>query len=112
MKKKYIIKKNYHIQKIISEKRSFINKYFIIYKKENNYNHFRIVVSISKKVGKAVLRNKIRRQIKNIIYQKKDEIIENYDIVIIVRIPVKELSYLEIEKQLFNCLSKAKLIKE
>mgnify|MGYP001954999371 CR=1 FL=1 len=112
MKKKYIIKKNYYIQKIITDKKFYANKYFIIYKKENNLDHFRFVVSVGKKIGKAVKRNKIKRQIKDIIYQKKREIIKNYDILIIVRFAIKDLSYLDIKKYLCECLSKAKLIKE
>ena len=112
MKKKFIIKKNYYIHKIILEKKSIANSYFIIYQKKNNLEHFRYVVSIGKKIGNAVVRNKIKRQIKAVIYQKKREIIENYDILIIVRPKVNCLNYLEIEKQLLNALSKAKLIKE
>ncbi|QVK17890.1 ribonuclease P protein component [Mycoplasmatota bacterium] len=112
MKKKYIIKKNYYIHKIILDKRSVANKYFIVYKKQNNMEHFRFVVSIGKKIGNAVVRNKIKRQIKDIIYQKKSEIIENYDILIIVRPSVNNLKYLEIQKQLLNVFSKSKLIKE
>jgi|SRR5690554_6086246 len=112
MKKKYIIKKNYHIQKIIADKKSYANKCFIIYKKENNLDYFRFVVSIGKKIGNAVVRNKFKRQIKDIIYQNKCEIIKKYDILIIVRIHIKNLTYLEIKKYLYDCLFKAKLIKE
>ncbi len=112
MKKKYIIKKNYYIHKIILEKNSVANKYFIVYKKNNNMEHFRFVVSIGKKVGKAVVRNKIKRQIKAIIYLKKREINEKYDILIIVRPSVNGLKYQEIQKHLMKVLRKANIIKE
>jgi len=112
MKKKFIVKKNYYIQKIISDKKSYVNKHFIVYKKINSIEHFRFVVSIGKKVGNAVVRNKIKRQIKTIIYQKKHEIVENYDILIIVRPNVNTLKYLEIQTQLLDVLIKSKLIKE
>ncbi|MDF2698856.1 MAG: rnpA [Haloplasmataceae bacterium] len=111
MKKKYIIKKNYHINSIINEKRSIANKYFIVYKKQNNIEHFRFVVSIGKKYGIAVKRNKIKRQIKSIIYQKNNEIITNYDILIIVRPTASELSFQEIEIQLVDAFKRAKIIK-
>ncbi len=110
VKKKFIIKKNYDIEKIIFEKNSYSNKYFIVYKKHNNIDHFRFVVSVGKKVGKAVIRNKIKRQIKAIIYQKKCEIIGNYDILLIVRPTVTCLSYEDMEKQLMDVIIKAKLI--
>jgi ribonuclease P protein component len=112
MKKKYIVKKNYYIQKIIADKKSYVSKHFILYKKENNLDYFRFVISVGKKIGKAVTRNKIKRQIKAIIYQKKREIIKNYDILIIVRFPVINLKYLDIEKYINEILLKANLIKE
>lgn len=112
MKKKYIIKKNYHISKIIYKKNSIANKYFVVYKLYNNIEHFRYVVSIGKKVGNAVRRNKIKRQMKAIIYQNRNEIIEDYDILIIVRPYVKNLTFKQIEKYLLDALKKARLIKE
>lgn len=112
MKKKYIIKKNHYIQKIISEKKTISNRYFIVYIKENNLEHFRIAISISKKVGKAVIRNKIKRQIKAIIYQKYREIIKNYDILLIVKILTKDLNFVDIDRNLFDVFKKAKLIIE
>lgn len=110
MKKEYIIKKNYHISEIISKKKSVANKYFIVYKQCNNIGHFRYVVSIGKKVGIAVTRNKIKRQIKTIIYDKRHDIFEKYDILIIVRPNVNQLTFKLIEKHLLDALKKAKLI--
>ncbi|NLG81240.1 MAG: ribonuclease P protein component [Bacilli bacterium] len=110
MKKKYIIKKNYEIQAIISLRNSVKNNYYILFKKENNLGHFRVVVSVSRKIGKAVIRNKIKRQIKAIIYQKRHEISQKYDIVIIVRDQINTLSFQDKEKYLMELLTKANLI--
>ena len=112
MKKKYIIKKNYHIQKIIFARKSVSNKYFIVFTLDNSLDYFRFVVSIGKKVGKAVVRNKIKRQIKALIYQNKYKIKKNYDILIIVRPSIISLKYLAIEENLTDILRKANLISE
>lgn len=110
MKKKFIIKKNYHVNKVILNKKSVANKYFIVYQKHNNIEHFRYVVSIGKKVGNAVTRNKLKRQIKTIIYQKVSENIQNYDILIIVRPKTDDLTFQDLERLLLDVLKKAKLI--
>lgn len=110
MQKRYIVKKNYQISKIISKKNSIANKYFIVYKKQNNIEHFRFVVSIGKKVGNAVKRNKLKRQIKSIIHQKSREISIKYDILIIVRPSINKLNFIEIEKYFINALEKGKII--
>ncbi len=110
MKKMYIIRKNYEIQAIISLKDSVKNNYFVLFKRENNLGHFRVVVSVSRKIGKAVVRNKIKRQIKAIIYKKRHEISQKYDIVLIVRDQINTLSFQEKEKYLMELLTKANLL--
>lgn len=109
--KKFIIKKNYHIGEIIAGRDVNGNKYFTVYKKKNNGEHFRYAISIGKKYGNAVQRNKIKRQIRHIIYQLSSEICPNYDIVIIVKPKANTLeSYLMIEKQIKHVLTKAKIL--
>lgn len=109
--KKYIIKKNYHISDIISRRDVNGNKYFTVYKSKNNCDHFRYAISIGKKYGNAVQRNKIKRQIRHLIYQLSSEICTNYDIVLIVKPKANTLvSYQAIEKQIRHVLTKAKII--
>lgn len=43
------------------------NRTFIIYYLKNDIGHARIGISVSKKLGKAVIRNKIKRQVRMIV---------------------------------------------
>lgn len=109
--KKYIIKKNYHISEVIGKRNVNGNKYFTVYKAKNNLDHFRYAISIGRKYGNAVERNRIKRQIRHIIYQLTSEICSNYDIVIIVKPKAKELeTYDRILKQLKHVLTKGKIL--
>lgn len=109
--KQYIIKKHYHISEIIGQRQVNGNKYFTVYKAENKHDHFRYAISIGRKYGKAVERNRIKRQIHHIIYQLSSEIHLNYDIVIIVKPQAKELkTFQDIKNQLEHVLKKAKII--
>jgi ribonuclease P protein component len=71
MKKINIIKESREFDKIIKHRQYYSNRYFVIYimKKEDKYYCFGI--SIPKKVGNSVTRNKIKRQIKSIIDTNK-----------------------------------------
>ncbi|WP_374696707.1 ribonuclease P protein component [Spiroplasma endosymbiont of Polydrusus formosus] len=93
MLKKFIVKKNYEFQKIISN-RSFIktNTYFI-YLKKNDFNYHRFGISVGKKIGNAVVRNKVKRQIRSMLtfYFAATE---GYDQIIIVRKSYFSNSYL------------------
>lgn len=102
MNKKYIIKKNEEIQEIIKVGNKLINKYFVIYNKDNNLKFNRFCVSVSKKRGNAVCRNKIRRQIKDILM--KNTIKDSKDYVIIIRSELIKLSYIEKKEALLNLL--------
>lgn len=102
MNKKYIIQKNKEIQEIIKIGKKIINKYFVIHKRKNDLNFNRFCISVGKKQGNAVLRNKIKRQIKDILI--KNPIKYNNDYVIIIRSELINLSYEEKKKELINIL--------
>lgn len=100
MKKKEIIKKSNDYSKIINTNNKIRNKYYSIFYTKSNNTLFGI--SIPKKTGTAVIRNKIKRQLKNIIDNNKIHIQNNYNYVIIIRKEILELTYLEKEKELIT----------
>ena len=91
MNKKYIIKKNEEIQQIIGDSNKKVNKYFVIYFRKNNYNFNRYCISVSKKIGKANVRNLYKRRIKDILM--KNNINFSKDYVIILRVSILNLNY-------------------
>ena len=106
MNKKYIITKNEEIQEIIKIGKKISNKYFIIFFKENNYDFNRYSISISKKIGKANIRNKIKRQLKDILM--KNKLLFKKDYVIIVRNNLLTLTYDMKQECLLNTLREEK----
>lgn len=105
MKKKNIIKKESEFTEIIHNCQYKKNAYFVIYYRKNNtYNRYGI--SIPKKTGKANVRNKIKRRIKNIIDINEKKMHNPYDYVIIVRKRLLELNYKQIEENLINLMNK------
>ncbi|MDD8049157.1 MAG: ribonuclease P protein component [Thomasclavelia sp.] len=84
MKKEYRVKKNEDFSKIISKKKSVANKSFIIYYLNNNLDHGRVGISVSKKLGNAVVRNKIKRQVRMMI-QDVFDLNKSIDYVVIMR---------------------------
>ena len=105
MKKEFRVKRNEDFSKIIARKKSFANSCFIIYKDENQIGHGRVGISVSKKLGNAVTRNKIKRRIKNIIDNNKNIVQKGYDYVIIVKKGIVDLTYQDMEKELLKLLS-------
>ena len=102
MKKKEIIKKSYEFTEIINKAKYVSNKYYVIYYRKNDVVKFGI--SVPKKTGVAVVRNKIKRQVKSIIDNNKKAIQNNYLYVIIIRKGLLDLNYSEREKELINLI--------
>lgn len=65
----------------------------------------------SKKVGKATVRNRTKRIIREIIRLNLDKIEDGFDVVIIVSPNAANQTYEILEKEALNSLKKAKLIK-
>ena len=83
MKKEYRVKKSQDFDNIIRKKQSFANRQFVIYYQENKLDHMRLGISVSKKLGKAHERNKLKRYVRESFKTRKD-FLKNYDIIIIV----------------------------
>lgn len=103
MKKKDIIKKGTDFTKIINNCPYQKNDYFVIYYQKNKETN-KYGITVPKKVGKANIRNKIKRRIKNIIDLNEKNIHKTYDYVIIIRKRLLELKYKEIETNLITLL--------
>ena len=103
MNKELRVRKNEEFQKIIGKKSSVVNKSFVLYYMKNNLGHMRVGLSVSKKLGKAVVRNKIKRQVRHMVRTTFNSNL-SYDFVIIVRNKFLDNSFeqnkLELEKLL------------
>lgn len=84
MKKDYRVRKNEDFGVIIRKKQSIASKTFIIYYLKNDIDHARVGISVSKKLGNAVVRNKIKRQIRMMV-QDVFDFDNKYDYIVIVR---------------------------
>lgn len=110
MKKTNILKKSMDFDRIIKNNRSYKYKDYILYveKVEDSTYHFGL--SVGKKVGNAVTRNKIKRQLKTIIDKNNYE--KGINCIIIVRRGLLEKSFSERENDLIEAFKKLNIIKE
>ncbi|AWB46721.1 ribonuclease P protein component [Paenibacillus sp. CAA11] len=92
--------------------KSFANRQLVVYwSTKHEVERFRLGVSVSKKVGNAVVRNRMRRLIKEIVRQHKEKLIDHVDIIFIVRKGAVDMEYRELEKSVLHALRKASLLK-
>ena len=78
--------------------------------KGNLYN--KVGFSISKKVGKSVVRSRVKRLMRESFRLNYEKIEEGYDFVFIARMSINDKSFFEVEKSMMNLFKKAGLIKD
>ncbi|MGL4335914.1 MAG: ribonuclease P protein component [Turicibacter sp.] len=113
MQKRYRVKKSKEIEHIMRKGRSKSTPYFIVYKIQKVENkNFRVAISVGKKIGNAVTRNKVKRYIRNVMNNNKENINETYDYFIIARKGVADLDHDTFTKNLESLLRKSDVIKK
>jgi len=112
MQRKLRLRKREDFNRTYRQGRSFANSQFVVYwRKRPEPGLFRLGVSASKKLGGAVVRNRMRRRVKEIVRLNADRLPEQTDLIIIVRKPALDLTYRETERSILHVLKKAGLLK-
>ena len=109
MKKLNIIKKQSEIDNVIKNGKLIKNNYFYLYYINNKDNkYYRFCICVSKKIGNAVIRNKNKRQVKDIIDKSNLVFESSKDYVIILRKEINSINFEEKQKYLLEILCKLK----
>ncbi|MBR6072101.1 MAG: ribonuclease P protein component [Acholeplasmatales bacterium] len=111
MKKEYRVKKNQEIELILKNKIYKSNQYFSVYKRINEEtSHFRYAISVGKKIGDAVVRNKYKRKITAALSNLNINLDINVDVFIIAKPSICNVDYNIIYKELAYLFKKLNLL--
>ena len=110
MKKINILKNSRDFDRIIKGNKPYKFKAYIIYIERNTNDIYKFGLSVGKKIGNAVNRNKVKRQLKSIIDKKDYQ--NNFNCIIIVGKGINERSFEERKNNLLFALEKLNIIKE
>lgn len=103
MKKKNIVQKSRDFTRIIKDYKPYKYRDYVIYLERVEQDGYRFGISVSKKIGNAVVRNKIKRQLKAIISKKDYQ--NGFNCIIILGRGILERTYQEMEKNLIDALN-------
>lgn len=105
------LKKQHDFDRVYTQGCSCVSRFLVLYwnqAPETGVKN-RFGFSISKKVGKAVVRNKIRRRLKEIIRLNYSRINGGFDCIIIVRNPAVKLDFHELKREVIKLFMKSGL---
>lgn len=111
MKKSYRVKREKDFQLVFRQGHSTANRQFVIYVyPKAQQKHFRVGLSVGKKLGNAVKRNFIKRRIRQSLFELKAHLSPEVDFIIIARKPVAQMSFHDIKKSLVHVLKLSRLL--
>ena len=100
MIKQYRIRRNEEFSDIIAKKKSKAGDAFVLYTDDRKEAYSRVGISVSKKLGNAVTRNKIKRQIRMMFANVYDFEESSKDLIVIARNRYLERSFEENQREL------------
>lgn len=109
MKKINVLKENRDFTRIIKNNNPFKYKGFLVYLEEKDNDYYKFGISVSKKIANAVGRNKIKRQVREIISKNNFE--KNFNCIIIIRKSYLENDFNSNKEDLLYIFKKLKIIK-
>ena len=84
MKFSYALKLN-HIFRRLYATSGHANGYLVLYARPNRTDTNRVGITASKKLGHAVVRNRIRRRLREVYRRNEDRFAPGWDIVVVAR---------------------------
>ena len=100
------LKKNRDFQLVFKRGRSFAGRHMVVFVLKNDGGLSRLGISASKKVGHAVLRNRVRRRLKEAYRAIGAGVLAGHDIVILPRAQAAEVDFADLKEQLEYLLRK------
>ena len=105
------LKKNREFVNVYQRGKSYANKYLVMYVLRNDSGENRFGITVSKKVGNSVVRNRTTRLIRESIRLHLDIFEKGFDIVIVARNTAKSRKFSEIESAVLHLGKLHKIIK-
>ena len=105
LKLNHIFQRLYHTQ-------GFADGNMVLYARRNRLGRNRVGITVSKKLGHAVVRNRVRRRFRELYRLHRADMLPGWDIIMVGRVRAAELPYQKLEKQYLRCLAELGMLRE
>ena len=106
------LKLNHVFQRLYRKGPSVANRYLVLYCNKNRTEENRVGITVGKKLGKAVHRNRVRRRLREVYRLNEDSFRRGYDIVVVARSRAEEASFQDLTRAYLSAAAKLGLLEE
>ncbi len=110
MKPAVTVKENYVFRRIYRRGRSSVQSSMVVYCQRNKQGKTRLGVTVSTKLGKAVVRNRVRRQLREMYRLHLPQMKKGYDVILVGRVKAVHFPYAKMDKQYVRALEELELL--
>ena len=111
MKVRYTLKKNSDFRRLYAKGSSAVNPYLAVYCRRNREGVNRMGYTVSTKLGHAVVRNRVRRRLREIVRLNSARLKTGWDIVVVARTRCVGAEYRRIENAFLQACGKLGLLR-
>ena len=104
------LKRNYEFHRLYSKGHSAATPFLVVYARRTKRQTNRIGFTVSTKLGKAVVRNRIRRRLREIYRLNEDRIPRGTELVVVARARAVNATYPQLEKAFLSACGKLGLL--
>lgn len=114
---KYSLKKSEHLRKnsdfrrVYAKGKSCADHFVVLFVLPNDLGRNRIGLSVSKKIGKAVKRNRVKRLFREVYRLNKDKLIQGFDLIFLARKDAIKLDFPGMERSILRLYKRARILK-
>ena len=106
------VKENYVFRQLYRKGSSSVQPCFVVYCRKNKEGLTRLGVTVSTKLGKAVVRNRIRRRLREMYRLNKPKMKSGYDVILVGRSRALTAPFSKMQRQYFAALKDVGLLEE
>lgn len=105
LKLNHVFRRLYHTSAVA-------NSHLVLYARPNRLEINRIGITVSKKLGHAVVRNRVRRRLREVYRLNEEKFLPGWDIVVVARSRTVDANFSGLTKAYLSLAQKAGLLKE
>lgn len=106
LEQNHLFRRAYHRGKTVADSR------LALYVRRNGRKDNRLGLTVSTKVGHAVVRNRVRRRLREIYRLNEDKLISGADVVVVARVRAASSRYRQLEESFLRLSAKLGLLKK